>query len=175
MYVKLYNRQVDGEPLYGQRFFCNFTDSEGNADWCHFRQVDDDDADWRITNKPTPTFGTGPHYEKEHGAYIFSSSCSNWVILFYFSLNLRPVFSEFVYLFGVQHFSFSWLLSGYYLFMEASVMNPGGVARLRSPDLRFWYNRRCVMFQYSMRGRHVGRLEVRSDNNTLLFLKVGSK
>ena len=61
------------------RVYCNFTDAEGNADWCNFRQVDDDDADWRITNKPTPTFGTGPHYEllKGHGAcIIFLSFCN---------------------------------------------------------------------------------------------------
>lgn len=62
--------------------------------------------------------------------------------------------------------------------MEATGMNPGDVARLRLPRI-MWdsdiAHYRCLQFQYSMRGRHVGRLEVRNNNDALMWQRVASE
>ena len=66
---------------------------------------------------------------------------------------------------------------GFYIYIEANDLAPGDRARLRSGyfGTNWYFSANCLTFNYSVHGRHIGRLELYDQLNVLRFLHVGCK
>ena len=64
---------------------------------------------------------------------------------------------------------------GFYIYIEANDLAPGDRARLRSGyfGTNWYFSANCLTFNYSVHGRHIGRLELYDQLNVLRFLHVG--